>query len=346
MPCPKALSKTPLRALTLMTPVVIAAAAIADAGRLEAQTAGWVPVGYSSAPSARTASGIVYDAATHATVLFGGADGNSVYGDTWTWDRTWQPMFPATSPSPRQGPAIAFDGAAGNVVLFGGSPTVPVGSGTAFGDTWTWDGSNWTQQFPPVSPPARTWTNMVYVPGTRTVLLFGGTNTPDGDDAFDDTWAWDGIARTWTRLNPAAHPSARLINQLVYDGATRTVLLFGGVTANLTDLNDTWTWDGANWTPHFPASNPGPRNGPSLAYDAALRAVLLFGGAVGACCSNSLNDTWAWDGANWTEIYPANTPPRARNAANMDYNPLYQVVLLFGGDSSGPVLDDTWLLAP
>jgi hypothetical protein len=103
----------------------IAATVITDAGTLKAQTVSWTQVGYSSAPSARENSAITYDVATHSTVLFGGTDGNSVYGDTWTWAETWRPMFPANSPSPRQGPAIAFDGAGDNVVLFGGSPTVP-----------------------------------------------------------------------------------------------------------------------------------------------------------------------------------------------------------------------------
>jgi len=314
---------------------------------LEAQSVRWVHAAPPSAPSARCCSAITYDGATQSALLFGGADGPLIYGDTWIWKGAWLQMFPATSPSQRQGPAIAFNWAAGNVVLFGGSPTAPLGSGTSFGDTWTWDGTNWTQQFPPVSPPARTWSNMAYVPATRTVMLFGGTNMAGGDDAFSDTWTWDGIAKTWTQLHPAVHPSARATNQLVYDEANQNVVLFGGVTTNLTDLSDTWTWDGTNWTRHFPSSNPGLRNGPSLAYDSGLKAVVLFGGAVGTCCSNSLNDTWTWNGSKWTEIYPANTLPGKRNAATMNYDPLFKSVFLFGGNrsTSGPVLGDTWLLA-
>ena len=333
-------SKAILQALTVMLALFIAGAAMTR-GTMEAQTASWVPV----SPSARCCSGFTYDGATQSTVLFGGANGASIYGDTWSWRGGWLRMSPASSPSPRQGPAMSFDGAAGNIVLFGGSTTAPIEPGSSLGDTWTWDGANWTQQFPPVSPPARTWATMAYVPATRTVVLFGGNNMAGGDGAFGDTWTWDGVAKTWTQHSPANHPSARGPNQLVYDEATRTVVLFGGVTTNLTDLNDTWTWDGSNWTQQFPPSAPSPRNGPALAYDPGLGAVLLFGGAVGICCADNLNDTWTWNGSNWTEIYPSNTLPRSRNAANMDYDPIYKVVLLFGGDSSGPVLGDTWLLA-
>jgi hypothetical protein len=326
----------------LTTSLLIAAVAASLSCTVEAATVQWVQIGYASSPSARSAAGIVYDGTTHSALLFGGADGQSIYGDTWTWNGSWHPRFPARSPSPRQGPAIAFDGAAGNIVLFGGSPTAPVGNGTAFGDTWTWDGIDWTQQFPPVSPPARTWSNMVYVPTTKTVLLFSGTNSPGGDDAFTDTWAWDGVAKTWTEIFPNLHPPGRAMNQLVYDPVTRDVVMFGGVTTNLTPLNDTWTWNGFNWTKHFPLSSPGPRNGPALAYDVSLGAVVLFGGAVGQCCSDSLNDTWIWNGVTWTQVHPANALPPARNGESMAYDPVEKVVLLFGGDTSGPVLEDTW----
>jgi hypothetical protein len=58
-----------------------------------------------------------------------------------------------------------------------------------------------------------------------------------------------------------------------------------------------------------------------------------------------MNDTWTWNGVNWTEIYPATLPP-ARNAPAMDYDPLRKVVLMFGGAAdSGRELDDTWFLA-
>jgi len=314
-------------------------------GTLQAQTVSWTQVGYSTAPSARENSAAAYDAATGSTVLFGGYNGYSILGDTWTWNGTWRAMLPATSPSPREGPALAYDGAAHNVVLFGGSPTAPVGTGTAFGDTWTWDATNWTQQFPPVSPSPRVWSNMVYDPVTKTVVLFSGTNSPGGDDAFSDTWAWDGVAKTWTELHPASRPPGRTMNQLVFDGANRTIVLFGGVTTDLTPLNDTWTFNGSNWTEQSPATSPAPRNGPALAYDPGLRAVVLFGGAVGACCYDNLNDTWTWNGVNWTEIYPTGTLPQARNAPAIAYDALRKVVLMFGGASSGPVLDDSWFLA-
>jgi hypothetical protein len=75
-----------------------------------------------------------------------------------------------------------------------------------------------------------------------------------------------------------------------------------------------------------------------MAYDPGLAAVVLFGGSPGPCCSYN-NDTWTWDGVNWTEIYPANTLPPGRNSAGMAYDTAYQALLLFGGQADGPFGD-------
>jgi len=315
-------SKNILRALAATLLLFIAA---------PAQTVGWVQVG---SPSARADMAFAYDGATRSALLYGGINGSAIFGDTWIWRGAWLQMSPATSPAPRMGPGMAFDGAAGNVIFSGGSTTSPVEPGSSLADTWIWDGANWTQQFPPVSPPARTWSSMVYDPVARTVMLFGGANLAGGNGGFDDTWIWNGIAKTWTQLYPANHPSPRTVNQLVYDEATRTVALVGGVAANLTNLGDTWTWDGINWHQHFPATSPAPRNGPMIAYYPLLRAVVLFGGSVGVCCSTNLNDTWTWDGINWTQINLANPLPSPRNAAGLVYDPDYKALLMFGGASS------------
>jgi hypothetical protein len=39
-----------------------------------------------SGPAARNHSGFVYDEARRYAVLFGGHDGERVFGDTWIWD--------------------------------------------------------------------------------------------------------------------------------------------------------------------------------------------------------------------------------------------------------------------
>jgi hypothetical protein len=89
----------------------------------------------------------------------------------------------------------------GVVVLFGGLGALR--DPHLFGDTWTFDGTTWTQQAPPVSPPAREGHAMATA-GDR-VVLFGGSDLQG--NPMGDTWTWDGA--TWRQESPPASPPAR-----------------------------------------------------------------------------------------------------------------------------------------
>jgi hypothetical protein len=73
---------------------------------------------------------------------------------------------------------MAYDAATGRVVLFDGVPIA--------GDTWTWDGTDWTQESPAHSPAARYSPGMAYDAATGQVVLFGGGN----GKYLGDTWTW------------------------------------------------------------------------------------------------------------------------------------------------------------
>src|SRR5579859_2056215 len=79
----------------------------------------------------------------------------------------WTQAHPAASPPAREAHSMAQLG--DKVVLFGGS-NVP---GQVFGDTWVWDGTNWTQitRFglfgTGPQPPARFGASMAYDPDTN-----------------------------------------------------------------------------------------------------------------------------------------------------------------------------------
>jgi len=79
-----------------------------------------------------------------------------------------------------------------------------------------------------------------------------------------------------------------------------------------------------------------------MAYDAARRQVVLFGG-VNPNSGVLLNDTWVWDGSNWTQKSPQTSPP-AREGHAMAYDIARGRVVLFGGlDAKMNTLNDTWL---
>jgi hypothetical protein len=325
------------------------AGSLSVTARLQQYIPDWYEPTLPTAPSARIGASITYDAAGYYTLLFGGGSAfvpGVSYDDTWVWRSGWYQLSPAISPPARSAAGLAYDPTTGTVVLFGGGD-----NGSVFGDTWTWDGVTWTQQFPPVSPAARALDQaMVYDPATETVVLFGGGGADNGDYggvAYGDTWEWNGRTKTWTQLFPSSSPSPRGA-PLAYDPITKTVVLFGGANGGgdccRVFYNDTWTWDGVNWTQQSPAISPPARTAQSMAYDASLGQVVVFGGTSGP--PNALNDTWAWNGKTWTQL---NLPdlPSTRYWSEMDFDPLSDGLVLFGGELSGDIVtNQTWLLIP
>jgi hypothetical protein len=168
---------------------------------------------------------------------------------------------------------MAYDAATGTGVLFD------------HGQTWTWDGTTWTQQQPASSPSPREYAAMAYDAATKTVVLFGGTAA----GPLNDTWTWNGT--TWTQQHPATSPPADIDVPMAYDAATGTAVLFG---AGGHIGNGTWTWDGSNWTVQSPATSPQWFEvSTSMAYDASTSTVVLFA---------SDGTTWTWDGTTWTQV--------------------------------------------
>ncbi|MGH9044376.1 MAG: cell wall-binding repeat-containing protein [Acidimicrobiales bacterium] len=248
-----------------------------------------------------------------------------------TSSSTWTELSPSASPSARVGALTAYNPTTGNVVLFGGDSVTPAGPGEiaiigGLSDTWTWNGTTWTQLSPPNTPDSAD--TMAYDPATGNIVLVGfGSNNDPNNDA---TWTWNGT--TWTQLNPPASPPERFGASMAYDPATGNIVLFGGTnTIGLTsqDLNDTWTWNGNTWTQASPLTSPSPRAGASMAYDASSGNLVLFGGEDDDL--NRLGDTWTWNGTDWTEQSPSVNPSPGSGAMTED--PVTGDPVLFAPDA-------------
>ena len=228
------------------------------------------------------ASAVAYDAGLDRTFLFSGWNGGSYDGTTQSFDGTgWTVLSPANSPSPRDMAGFAYDPSQGNSVLFGGHDWMFFLSagGGQYGDTWTWDGTDWTQESPANSPAGRARHAMAYDGATDNVILFSGTSTQDltTGGLFSDMWSWDGS--NWTQLNPATLPPARNDAAMAWDSSRNVVVLHGGVDGSLGVVyNDTWEWDGTDWKNVTAAGDPG-LSGHRMAYDATRQEMFFFGGA-------------------------------------------------------------------
>jgi hypothetical protein len=302
-------------------------------------------------PSIRCCMGMAVAAASDSgrasslsgTLLFGGFDGagSSSFGDTWMLQEGgWFQLNPPRSPSPRGGAGMAYDGATGTFVLFGGSLGGEANQPTHFNDTWIWDGKTWTEVSPPVSPSPRRFDTqgMAYDQRSGTVILFGGISA--GEAVLGDTWSWNGKTRRWTNHHVAG-PSPRRA-PIVYDGANRTIILFGGDDARKV-FDDTWEWTGSSWLQRFPAASPRPRAMAAMAYDAAIHRVVLFGGVDYSDRRCPYDDAWTWNGVTWMQRFPTNVP-LGRWAAGMVFDPAAQGEVIFGGFGCGHTLGDTRLL--
>jgi N-acetylneuraminic acid mutarotase len=279
----------------------------------------WTQKSPATSPPARSTPGMVYDAARSEIVLFGGGTG---FTDTWVWNGSiWAQRFPGTSPPPRStGPKMTYDATRGEVVLFGGQSLF----GDMLGDTWVWDGVNWTQRLPATSPSPRDSHAMAYDAARGEVVLFGGFPGGRGVAPLQDTWVWDGT--NWTQRLPATSPQPRLDHRMAYDAARGEVVLFGGSDI-AQSLLDTWTWDGSSWTQRSSTTTPPPVGGiASMTYDAARGEIVLFG-------AGSSTSTWTWNGSNWRPALLV-PPNNAAYLGKMVYDTARAEAILFGTDLS------------
>jgi hypothetical protein len=192
--------------------------------------------------------------------------------------------------------------------------------------------SDWTRQTTAHSPSVRSGASMAFDQATGKIVLFGGG---DFRDHFSDTWTYDGT--DWTQQTTAHSPPARRFASMAFDPATGKVVLFDGGG----DLS-TWTYDGTDWTQQTTAHSPRTRESATMAFDPATGKIVLFGGSNGGgILANTLNDTWTYDGADWTQQSPTHSPP-ARGSASMAFDPATGKIVLFASDLNRGTLPDTW----
>jgi hypothetical protein len=183
---------------------------------------------------------------------------------------------------------------------------------------------------------------MAYDAVRQEVVLFGGLVASGTGNA--ETWVWNGT--TWIQVFPAINPQSRDLAAMTYDSVRNETVLFGGRSLESGSefgsmLDDTWVWDGVTWTQKAPARHPSGRIGHAVIFDASHAEVLLFGGRL-AVFPSALDDTWVWDGVNWTERFPATSPPPTGGHA-LAYSAIRAQVIMFGGfDNGGFSRGDTW----
>lgn len=183
--------------------------------------ANWIPVLTVDSPTAQSGMSMTYDACRQKTILF------DSLGRTWEYDGvTWANVTTPASPPARSLSAMIFDPVHCRALLFGGQP----GTGPLNGlsDTWSYDGTNWTQVNTPTAPPGRWGHAMAFDTSRGRIVLFGGYGPayPAGGDT-NDTWEFDGT--TWVQVLPQSTPPSTGRASIAYDESRDRMAMFGGL---------------------------------------------------------------------------------------------------------------------
>jgi N-acetylneuraminic acid mutarotase len=307
------------------------------AGTLTYFDKNWTSVGDNAYPVPRSLHVFATDPVRNVIELFGGLNDSTTLVDLWAYQNgQLKPQQTTNQPTNCASPLASFDTDRQKLVMFCEGST-----------TWEFDGATWTQYDPAkTAPPQHRFASMVYDQTLKKTVFFGGY---DGVSLYlNQTWLFDGTAWTQVKKNPAPFRSHAA---MWWDPITKKTVLYGGLgrlTSNdrLTRFSDMWSFDGVGWTEIKPSTTPGPRYGASVAVDPKTNHAIVFGGIrVDTDATNNqvqvyANDTWDWDGTNWTKVTTAVTPPPRENAG-FALDPLRNELVLFGG-YSGFYLSDLW----
>jgi PKD repeat protein len=264
-------------------------------------------------------------------------------GGTWSYDfvtgqynklasRYWG--YAGYQPPGRLSPGFAADGT--KAILFGG---LDYDNGTYVLDFASQSWAVAIGQGSASSPPARGQieNQFAYDTGHGRFVLFGGRCFDPARCTYqgmlDDTWLYNPASNSWMKATPATRPSARNQGQMYYDAANGVVVLYGGIGAGGTVLNDLWTFDVAtlSWTQQaMPATNPGGVFLGQVSYAPTTQCGYLVYGMKPAGATNP--NTWKL----CLQAAGGNTPPIASFTTTPSSTTVGSPIALSAAGSSDP----------
>jgi len=275
---------------------------------------------------------LVHDPVRHCTYAFGGGRTSNA---TLTWvsrGATWTAIPTTVQPLVRWNRSYTFDEARAEVVAFGGQD---LASQLEVDETWTFDGTTWTQHQPANTPPARQQAAMAYDAARQRTVLWSGMQ---GNLLRQDLWEWDGT--NWVAPSLTTLPPRRTWRAMTYDRRHARIVLYDGVGAGGL-VGDVWHYDGQQWTRISPAGpRPSVRHEPHLVYDQLHQEVVMVGGYSFSPLAASV-DCWAWDGRTWSTRPELPAKPGRREGMSLATEASGNRLLAFGGDG-WDLRDDTW----
>ncbi|MBL8901490.1 MAG: protein kinase [Planctomycetes bacterium] len=168
----------------------------------------------------------------------------------------------------------------------------------------------------------------------RTLAVLGSILAPFSENARAQV--------QWTDVTPAVgSPSGRSLSAASFDPITSRIVMYGGQQYSPHGATDeTWAWDGAtrSWSQLAVSVGIQGKYAPAMAEERG-GSTILFSGQTWPSISYPA-ETWRWDGTNWQQLAPAQSPP-GRLAHVLAYDRHRRVTVLYGGVNS-TAMNDTW----
>ena len=288
--------------------------------KLDRATSKWVEIPAEKQPDCVNESSMAYQDHTGTIVLIGGVC--SVLTDlsdkTWEWNGTTWTDSPALEVSRGTGTAIAYDSLRFATVIYGGTDALETRPRAT---TYVYRDRKWKFFLTLARPTGRTLFAFNNDPVTGLVWLVGGLNEY-GINYDSDYWTFrDG---QWSR--PAVKDAPAICDWPVsaYDKDRGKLIVVCGTSSlsfEVFEVEGT-TFKNIATTKKKPTA----RRQAGLVYDETLKKIVLFGGFDGA---DYKDDTWTWNGTDWTEVTKNKPPNRSMHA--MWYDPLAKKTILYGG---------------
>jgi hypothetical protein len=174
------------------------------------------------------------------------------------------------------------------------------------------------------------------------------TNAPPGlevtaSNLYPNVQTASSVDGTWIEISS---PSPRSSHTAIYDPVRDRMVVFGGgdVSGN---FDAVWALSLSGtpaWTHLGPSgSAPTARSSHSAIYDPVRDRIIVFGGNDGSL----RNDVWALSLSGvpaWTQLTPSGTAPTGRANQTAIYDPVRDLMVVFGG-LDGTYRNDVWTLS-
>jgi hypothetical protein len=253
---------------------------------------GWSPMSKATNPVTSNPS-MAYNASGRQLYLFGTQPGPSTNLVLAWKQRAWTSVYSWNTPScgktcpgslgqPFTAGTATYVSTLGKVVMLAGGPGGPGA------ETWSWDGSSWSQ-LPTLHRPTTVGCCPVYDEASHQLVALGYAGS-----------GWGGINRTWIFDGTDWHLSSVLTPDgmdlaVIADPSGAGVILVVGGRPGMSTL-ETWHWNGQAWQ-QLNVSGPPDTPGFALGVDLSHKQVILFGGRDSG--GRAVSDTWIWDGNSW-----------------------------------------------